>query len=243
MVHAYLMYGFPTQTQQETIDSLEIVRQLFEAGSVQSGFWHRFAMTAHSPVGMNPERFNIKSAQTQVGNFANNELQILDTEGIDHAKYSEGLRKSLYNYMHDIGFELNLQEWFEFKIKSTTIPSDFIQNVIESKGLDLPSPSSKVIWLGKSPKVRTAIKRKKNREFENTILTIYLKSKTLELVFEKQEGLWLAEKLNALQINCLPDETLKTLQADFEENTPGDFILFWNSKNGIKLRDSGLLVL
>ena len=29
MVHAYLMYGFPTQTDQETIDSLEMVRQLF----------------------------------------------------------------------------------------------------------------------------------------------------------------------------------------------------------------------
>jgi len=243
MVHAYLMYGFPTQSHQETIDSLEIVRQLFEAGIVQSGFWHHFAMTAHSPVGMNPERFNIKSAQTQAGSFANNDLQILDQEGIDHAKYSEGLRKSLYNYMHDIGFDLNLQEWFEFKIKPTTIPSIFIQNVIESQTFYLPSPSSKVIWLGKSPKVRTAIKRKKNKHFENTILTIHLKSKTLELVFEKQEGLWLAEKLDALQIHCSPDYTLKTLQTDFEEKTPGDFILFWNSKNLMKLRDSGLLVL
>jgi len=243
MVHAYLMYGFPTQTHQETIDSLEIVRQLFEAGVVQSGFWHQFAMTAHSPVGMNPERFNIKSAQTQAGSFANNDLQILDPEGIDHTKYSEGLRKSLYNFMHDIGFDLNLQEWFEFKIKPTTIPSSFIQNVIESQTFILPSPNSKVIWLGKSPKVRTATKRKKNRQFENTILTIHLKTKTLELVFEKQEGLWLAEKLDVLQIHCSPDYTLKTLQTDFEENTPGDFILFWNNKNLMKLRNSGLLVL
>jgi len=145
--------------------------------------------------------------------------------------------------MHDIGFDLNLQEWFEFKIKPTTVPSNFIQNVIESQAFVLPSPSSKIIWLGKSPKVRTAIKRKKNRQFENTILTIHLKSKTLELVFEKREGLWLAEKLEALQIYCSPDQTLKTLQTDFEENNPGEFILFWNSKNLIKLRDSGLLVL
>jgi len=99
------------------------------------------------------------------------------------------------------------------------------------------------VWLGKSPKVRTAIKRKKNMQYENTVLTIFLTSKTLELVFEKQEGLWLAEKLDALQIHCATDYTLKTLQTDFEENTTGDFILFWNSKNLIKLRDSGLLVL
>jgi radical SAM superfamily enzyme YgiQ (UPF0313 family) len=50
MVHCYLMYGYPTQTVQETVDSLEMVRQLFEAGVLQSGFWHQFAMTAHSPL-------------------------------------------------------------------------------------------------------------------------------------------------------------------------------------------------
>jgi hypothetical protein len=243
MVHAYLMYGFPTQTHQETTDSLEIVRQLFEAGIVQSGFWHRFAMTAHSPVGMNPERFDIKSAQTQKGSFANNELQILEPGGIDHAKYSEGLRKSLYNYMHDIGFDLDLQDWFDFKIKPTTIPNNFIQNLLDSQTFILPSPSSKVMWLGKSLKVRTAIKRKKNRQFENAILTIYVKNKTLELVFEKLEGLWLAEKLDELQIYNSLDYSINNLQSDFEENIPGDFILFWNSKNLVKLRESGLLVL
>ena len=57
LVHAYLMYGFPTQSEQETIDSLEIVRQLFENKVIQSGFWHRFALTAHSPVGLNPDKF------------------------------------------------------------------------------------------------------------------------------------------------------------------------------------------
>lgn len=60
MVHAYLMYGFPSETAQETIDSLEIVRQLFMNGLVQSGFWHRFAMTAHSPVGCYPEKYAVK---------------------------------------------------------------------------------------------------------------------------------------------------------------------------------------
>ena len=49
MVHSYLMYGYPTQTEQETIDSLEMVRQLFELGIIQSGFWHQFALTTHSP--------------------------------------------------------------------------------------------------------------------------------------------------------------------------------------------------
>ena len=55
LVHAYLMYGFPTQTLQETVDALEYVRQLFEQGCIQSGFFHRFTCTVHSPVGKNPE--------------------------------------------------------------------------------------------------------------------------------------------------------------------------------------------
>ena len=32
LVHAYLMYGFPTQTDAETIDAMEVVRQLFAEG-------------------------------------------------------------------------------------------------------------------------------------------------------------------------------------------------------------------
>ena len=60
LVHAYLMYGFPTQTVHDTVDALEYVRQLFEAGCIQSGFFHRFACTVHSPVGMNPDEYGIR---------------------------------------------------------------------------------------------------------------------------------------------------------------------------------------
>ena len=47
LVHAYLMYGFPTQTLQDTVDALEYVRQLFENGCIHSGFFHRFVCTVH----------------------------------------------------------------------------------------------------------------------------------------------------------------------------------------------------
>ena len=76
-VHAYLMYGFPTQTAQETIDGLEYVRQLFEAGVVQSAYWHRFALTCHSPIAKAPEEFGIRIRWPRVipgRTFARNEL-------------------------------------------------------------------------------------------------------------------------------------------------------------------------
>ena len=83
MVHAYLMYGFPTQTIQETIDSLEVVRQLFELGLIHSGFWHRFALTAHSPVGHNPKAFNISITEDTFEGFALNDLSYEQLSGDD----------------------------------------------------------------------------------------------------------------------------------------------------------------
>src|SRR5690606_20450038 len=115
MVHAYLMYGFPTQTVQETVDSLEMVRQLFEIGVLQSGFWHQFALTAHSPIGLNPSEYRIIPNNKPI-TFANNDVAFHDTTGIDHNQFSFGLKKSLFNYMYGIGFELPLQDWFDFKI-------------------------------------------------------------------------------------------------------------------------------
>jgi radical SAM superfamily enzyme YgiQ (UPF0313 family) len=48
LVHAYLIYGFPGQSSQDIVDSAEVCRQLFAAGLLDSGFWHRFVLTRHS---------------------------------------------------------------------------------------------------------------------------------------------------------------------------------------------------
>jgi radical SAM superfamily enzyme YgiQ (UPF0313 family) len=111
MVHAYLMYGFPTETEQETIDALERVRQLFDAGCIQSAFWHRFAATAHSPIGLSPKRFGIRLLP-EAPTFARNELPFEDPTGTDHDFLGRGLRKALYNYMHGVGLDLDVRSWF-----------------------------------------------------------------------------------------------------------------------------------
>ncbi|VEB39725.1 bacteriocin maturation radical SAM protein 1 [Chromobacterium violaceum] len=78
LVHAYLMYGFPTQTVQDTVDALEYVRQLFDHGCIQSGFFHRFACTVHSPVGQNPEEYGVKLVPLPKGDFAKNDVGFID---------------------------------------------------------------------------------------------------------------------------------------------------------------------
>ena len=113
MVHAYLMYGFPTETTQDTIDALDRVRQLFAAGCIQSAYWHRFAATAHSPIGLNPEKYGITLRAPTNITFAHNDLEFDDPVGTDHDFLGGGLRKALYSYMHGIGLDQDVRVWFE----------------------------------------------------------------------------------------------------------------------------------
>ena len=113
LVHAYLMYGFPTQTLQDTVDALEYVRQLFEAGCIQSGFFHRFSCTVHSPVGLNPAEYGIELIPLPPVSFAKNDIGFIDPTGTDHDALGQGLRKAIYNYMHGLCVEDDVRRWFE----------------------------------------------------------------------------------------------------------------------------------
>jgi hypothetical protein len=243
MVHAYLMYGFPTQTAQETIDSLEVVRQLFETGVVQSGFWHQFAMTAHSPIGQNPSQFKASILNEQKGTFANNDLIHADPTGTNHELYSEGLRKSLFNYMHGICFDFPLQDWFDFKVPRTTVAPDFIQKAIDEPEAELPGPHSKVYWLGGPAEVKYFSKKKKGQSYEMAELTFFNKKENLQLQLPQKEGKWLMEQVPKLMVTSNLTSPFGELAKDFEQQTGSDFILFWNSPAMKNLRESGLLIL
>lgn len=133
LVHAYLMYGFPTQTVQETVDALEYVRQLFENGCIQSGFFHRFICTVHSPVGLNPQEYGIELVPLPEITFAKNDISFIDPTGVDHDLLGQGLRKALYNYMHGVGFDIKARSWFDglgITIPKTTVPKNFIVNAL-----------------------------------------------------------------------------------------------------------------
>ena len=106
------MYGFPTQTAQDTVDALEYVRQLFAAGCIQSAFFHRFTCTVHSPVGKHPEQYGVSLAAPLAAPFANNDINFTDHTGVDHDLFGAALRKALYNYMLGIGLDLDVREWF-----------------------------------------------------------------------------------------------------------------------------------
>ncbi len=240
MVHAYLMYGYPSQTIQETVDSLEMVRQLFEIGILQSGFWHQFALTAHSPIGLNPKEYNITPLVNPI-TFANNDVAFKDHTGIDHSKFSFGLKKSLFNFMNGIGFDMHLQEWFDFKIPKTTIPKYHIRDSLSSIDAFKIKPNAKIVWLGTMPFVSEFSKKKKGQIREFLQLDFHTKSDFIQVTMEEEFGQWFISILPDLTPENTP-KTYKFLKNSFEAELE-DFELFWFSKSMMVLRLHGLLVL
>jgi len=241
MVHSYLMYGYPTQTIQETVDSLEMVRQLFEIGVLQSGFWHQFALTAHSPIGLSPSEYGVTPILKDI-TFANNDVDFKDKTGIDHSKFSYGLKKSLFNFMHDIGFELPLQEWFDFKIPKTQIKTNLIQSYLESEPNFKIQPTAKVVWLGGMPLIDEQIKTKRGVTRHQLKMTFHDTTETFQIIMEKEMGEWLLNVLEQLTPHQEKQTSFAQLKNDFETYFE-DFELFWFSKPIRLLKQHGLLVL
>jgi len=240
MVHAYLMYGYPTQTVQETVDSLEMVRQLFEMGILQSGFWHQFAMTAHSPVGINPEEFGVTPIKQDIL-FANNDIDFTDKTGIDHGKFGLGLKKSLFNYMHGINFDLSLQEWFDFKIPRTTIHPDYIHDcLLEDENFTFKG-NSKIVFLTKNVIAENRVKTKKQHTYSYSRITFHLKTNVISIDLDREKADWLIKTLEENSIENAKKITLQQLKINFEE-THEDFELFWFSKPIQQLKENGVIL-
>jgi len=134
LVHAYLMYGFPTQTVHDTVDALELVRQLFAAGCIQSGFFHRFACTVHSPVGRDPAAYGVTLQALPPVSFAKNDVAFVDPTGVDHDALGVGLKKALYNYMHGIGLDEDVRGWFSAKVPRTRVARHRIERALALPG-------------------------------------------------------------------------------------------------------------
>lgn len=235
MVHAYLMYGFPTQTAQETIDSMEMVRQMFAAGILQSAFWHQFAMTAHSPVGLNPAAYSVVKETEAIGTFANNDIVHQDPTGAEHEQFSYGLKKSLFNYMNGVALDHPLNKWFDFKVPRTSVPQDYIIKALEEEAYQPLKLTAKVIYTGTQPLFEITTKSKKGSTWEVASLTFYTQKETVNIKLESAQGQWLTGILPRLSVTNLKPLTLAEVKADYEAAGLEDFELFWENKpvNGL----------
>ncbi len=149
LIHAYLMYGCPSETIQETIDSLERVRQLVAADLLQSAFWHRFTVTAHSPVGLDPTAHAVRILGPEFQGFAENDFLHHDDRGETPTWLGEGLRRSLLNYLERRGLDLDVRQWFDDEVPLPQVSSTWLRRLLKKRTIDDHFDlERRLVWLG-----------------------------------------------------------------------------------------------
>ncbi len=152
LAHAYLIYGWPGQSEADLVDSMEIVRQLFAEGLLVSAFWHRFILTRHSPIyaewreGKRPSLRVIEPEWT----FGTNDLSFEGEE--DSARYGEGLDAALGAWMEGEDLDRPVRSWFEGRVARPGIDGDFIAKLAAAADRRARAPAvgrgRNAVWLG-----------------------------------------------------------------------------------------------
>lgn len=231
MVHTYLMYGFPTQTLAETIDSLEVVRQMFRAELIGSAFWHRYAMTLHSPSGQDPEQYGVRRKNMHVNNFANNEVYFAEDRGYNINMVGEALRTSLAYYLSGEGLEKAAHKWFQGKVQPSTVEAfEITDHLIKPDKCRIYDPKARLVWLGGDV----------HRSEEGII--VYSNSETKEFKFKDEDANFLIE-ITRLVADLDKITTFEQVALKYAEFSSESFAVLYHSKKWDKLRSYGLLQL
>ncbi len=155
LVHSYLIYGFPGQDDADIADSMEIVRQLFAAGLVDSAFWHRFTLTRHSlmynewKVGARPE---LRPIDAQAS-FASNDLGFENSERFD--RWTEPLDRALSAWMDEGDTGRAAASFLPKGFPRPRIAPDFVESLyrraVSDAFLAPPKPDGRAYWLASRP--------------------------------------------------------------------------------------------
>jgi radical SAM superfamily enzyme YgiQ (UPF0313 family) len=237
LVHAYLMYGFPSETLQETIDSLERVRQLFAGDLVQSAFWHRFTATAHSPIGMNPRANGLHVLGPDFHGFAENDLIHLDRQGKTPEWVGEGLRRSMLNFLEGRGLRMNVRRWFDHNTPRPRVASNWSRRTLKERTpQDDTSAERRCVWIGVLSDVETLGTRAK--------LCLEVMDRQTTVTLPATQAVWLKELLDESRLRH-ERGTPYPLWREIRRTFPGtstEFASFVNQPSWRKIRAAGLLL-
>lgn len=229
MTHTYLMYGLPTQTLQESVDSLEVVRQLFAAELINSAFWHRYAMTLHSPMGLNPENYGVKRKTERLNPFANNEIYFSENRGYNINIVGDALRTALANFQAGSLIDRAAHKWFECKAPSTTVePTVVIDQLIKPDNSRIFNPKARIVWLGAAVEL-----------CEEGIL-VRTNAEDKQIKFDESVAAFFVEA-TALCGDLSQTVTLEMMQQIFERHSQESFVQLYHSKKFDIVRSMGLL--
>ncbi|MDI3461956.1 MAG: hypothetical protein OJF50_000777 [Nitrospira sp.] len=236
LIHAYLMYGCPSETIQETIDSLERVRQLVAENLLQSAFWHRFTVTAHSPVGLDPTAYGVRVLGPEFQGFAENDLLHHDDRVETPIWLGEGLRRSLLNYLERRGLELDVRQWFDEEVPLSQVPSTWLRRLLKKRTIDDRSDlERRLVWLGGAVACEPIGKK--------ATLRVTGSGQDHAITLPEPEARWLEQLIR----DATPQQALQTYPHMQEacRQFPGSestFNVFLTTSSWKKTRDAGLVL-
>ena len=237
LIHAYLMYGCPSETLQETVDSLERVRQLVGRGLIQSAFWHRFTATAHSPIGQHAAAHGLRIMGPDFRGFAENDLRHEDLNGTTPEWLGEGLRRSMLNYLEGEGLRLDVREWFDHAVPKQTVSPHWLDQLLKHRTTkDNPRAERRHVWLGGEPVHESAAKR--------TRLILPGRTSDYSVTVPTQQAEWLGELIRRSTPHSNVPNPYPSLQ-ESRKTFPGtaqDFETFLDTPAWRKIRSAGLLL-
>ncbi|MCR5319112.1 MAG: radical SAM protein [Treponema sp.] len=159
LIHAYMIYGYFGESAQDTINSMETLRQFFELGLLDSCFWHKFVLTRHSRIydewkrGLHPEL--CPEEEKSSGLFAKNGMHFKGEN--DSKKFGKGLNLALQSWMHGEKIGMKVGNWFDFKTPEPSVPKKLVQKAVEKYEMRRKSEwkaalnIKKCLWLTSSP--------------------------------------------------------------------------------------------
>ena len=237
LVHAYLMYGCPSETMQETVDSLERVRQLFAADLIQSAFWHRFTATAHSPIGLKPAAHGLRILGPAFQGFAENDLLHKDELAKTPEWVGEGLRRSMLNYLERRGITLDVRRWFDHPVPKSQVSPAWVRRLLKNRVVqDDPRAERRFVWLGGKPVCGSMGKQAR------LILPGQISDQAVTISNRRAPWLnGLIRRSTPHNNPSCPYPTLKETKATFP-GTTREFEIFLGSPSWKKVRAAGLLL-
>ncbi len=230
LVHAYMIYAFPKESDNDIIESLEVLRQMFASGIVQSAYYHRFALTVHSAVFAQPDKHGVKVTGKQDNPFANNDTSYEDLSGNDPDRFGDGLKKAVYNWMHGAGTDKNIRSWFSFTVPEPKIKKDFVKKILNSPTAP-PSLNKRIVWLGKGSDLRGS--------------NIVINGLNGELEYELPQEIskWLKELLDSADIKNQNTVRLTEAMQKFPNGYGITFMQFLCNEIWDELFEAGLLII
>jgi hypothetical protein len=195
-------------------------------------------------VGNDPGKYHCTIAAHPAGRFAKNDLVHEDPSGCYHQSFALGLNKAVYNFMHGIGMDLAIKEWFDFHVPAISVKRDYVERAIkEGPVVDDERLSSRVLWIENQPCFMQHDPVKKGDVGRNGRLVFTMKTESFTLTIRREVGEWLNDTFPRLSAQNTALLTLEELKQDYETRFSSPFRSFLRSREWKTLREKGLLLI